>query len=74
MHLDIEKADSDSQLQGEFIGKTMDLGESALLRRKSVRAFWRNGNNVAKWPQLCAMAESFLLAFPRSCLAIQMQF
>ena len=45
---------------------TVDLEASALFRRKGLREFWINENNVAKYPLLSAVAEPFLLAFPSS--------
>ena len=53
-------------LQEEFIEMTEDLEASALFRRKGLREFWINENNVAKYPQLCAVVQPFLLAFPSS--------
>ena len=45
---------------------TVDLEARALFRRKGLREFWINEINVAKYPQLSAAAEPFLLAFPSS--------
>ena len=65
---DVETGNADIplHLQEEFIDMTVDLEASALFRRKGLREFWINENNVAKYPQLCAVVEPFLLAFPSS--------
>ena len=65
---DVETGNADIplHLKEEFIDMTVDLEASALFRRKGLREFWINENNVAKYPQLCAVVEPFLLAFPSS--------
>ena len=47
---------------------TVDLVGSALFKRKDPREFWIKKNTIAKYPQLCAVVEPFLLAFPSSYL------
>lgn len=64
--VEIGNADIALHLQEEFIEMNEDLEASALFRRKTLREFWINENNVAKYPQLCAVVEPFLLAFPSS--------
>jgi len=64
--VEIGNADIDSHLEVEFIDMTVDLEARALFRRKGLREFWINENNVAKYPQLSAIAEPFFLAFPSS--------
>ena len=53
-----------SHLEEEFIAMTVDLEASVWFRRKGLRKSWINKNNSAKYPQLCAVVEPFLLVFP----------
>lgn len=68
MPFDIEIGNADTALclQEEFIEMTEDLEVRALFRKKGLHKFWINENNIAKYPQLCAAVEPFLLAFPSS--------
>ncbi|MPC66986.1 SCAN domain-containing protein 3 [Portunus trituberculatus] len=66
--VEIESADIPVHMKEEFIDMTVDLEASALFRRKGFREFWINENNVAKYPQLCAVIEPFLLGFPSICM------
>lgn len=64
--VEIGNPDIALHLEEEFTEMAVDLGASALFKRKGLREFWINENNVAKYPQLCAVFKPFLLAFPSS--------
>ena len=65
-HIEIGNADIALHLEEEYIDMTVDLEVSVLFRREGLREFWINDNNVAKFSQLCAVVELFLLVFPSS--------
>ncbi|XP_066971766.1 SCAN domain-containing protein 3-like [Macrobrachium rosenbergii] len=64
--VEIRNTDIASHLEEEFTDMTVDLEAIALFRRKGLREFWINENNVAKYPQLSAVVEPFSLALPSS--------